>query len=215
MRATKSELPSSGQNRSRRPRGTLTPAHLDRLQQIKDVATQYFYAQGYAATDLRQIADGADMHVSSLYNYITGKEQLLFEIMHEGMIEITAGLDKALKSSDDPAEQLRAALEAHILHHAHRRYRAWTSHIELRSLTADYLKKIQTMRRSYEQRWIEVLERGMASGQFRKTDPKLTMYGLLAPGQTVSRWYEPGGRMSAEDIARTLTETALSGLLSR
>ena len=215
MNVAKTGLPSSGPHRSRRPRGTLTAAHLDRLQQIKDVATQYFYAQGYAATDLRQIADGAHMHVSSLYNYITGKEQLLYDIMYEGMVEITAGLDEALKGSDDPADQLRAALEAHILHHAHRRYRAWTSHIELRSLTGDYLKEIQAMRRAYEQRWIEVLERGMATGLFRKCDPKLTMYGLLAPGQTVSRWYQPGGRMSAEEIARTLTETALSGLLSR
>jgi AcrR family transcriptional regulator len=208
-------MPSASPHRSRRPRGTLTPAHLDRLQQIKEVATQYFYAQGYAATDLRQIADGAHMHVSSLYNYISGKEQLLYEIMYEGMVEITEGLDAALKGTDDPAVQLRAALQAHILHHAHRRYRAWTSHIELRSLTNDYLKEIQSMRRAYEERWIEVLERGMASGQFRRCDPKLTMYGLLAAGQTVSRWYEPNGRMSAEEIATTLTETALSGLLSR
>jgi AcrR family transcriptional regulator len=214
MSAVTKGLPAPGP-RSRRPRGEPTAAHLNRLQQIKEVATKFFYVQGYAATDLRQIADAAELHVSSLYTYISGKEQLLYEIMSEGMVEITAGLDEALSGTDDPAGQLRAALRAHILHHAHRQYRAWTSHVELRSLTGEYLDEILAMRRAYERRWIEVLTRGMAAGQFRESDPRLTMYGLLAAGQSVSRWYEPGGRMSAEEIAGTLTDSALSGLLAR
>src|SRR5687767_8488986 len=74
---------------------SVTTAHVAKLEQIKQVATELFYREGYSATDLRRIGDGADMHVSTLYNYISGKEELLFLILLDGMREIQAGLDEA------------------------------------------------------------------------------------------------------------------------
>lgn len=199
----------------RRPRGPLTQSHVSKLERIKEVAAQFFYDQGYAATDLRGIAEALDMHVSTLYNYIPGKESLLYLIMKEGMTEIADGLKAALASADDPPGRLRAALRAHVLHHAHRRYLAWTSHVELRSLTGEYLQDISKRRHAYEQAWMRILRNGMAAGAFAKADPKLTMYGLLAVGQSVSRWYQPDGRFTAEEIADMLAENALQGVLAR
>jgi TetR/AcrR family transcriptional regulator, cholesterol catabolism regulator len=200
---------------ARTPRGPLTTAHRQKLQQIKDVSAEIFWERGYAATDLRQIAFALDMHVSTLYNYIHGKEHLLYMIMIDGMDEITARMDRALASQTDPAQQLRAALEAHILHHAHRRSRAWIGHVELRALTGEYRSTIQNLRDEYEQRWVELLRRGMREGAFTKASPKLVAYGLLAIGQSVSRWYDPNGKQSAESIARTLAATAMNGVLTR
>jgi AcrR family transcriptional regulator len=200
---------------ARTPRGPLTAAHLEKLQQIKDVSAEIFWERGYSATDLRQIAFALDMHVSTLYNYIRGKEHLLYMIMMDGMEEITARLDRATASHADPAQQLRAALEGHILHHAHRRSRAWIGHVELRALTGEYRSRIQNLRNEYEQRWVEILRRGMGEGTFARSSPKLVAYALLAIGQSVSRWYDPGGQHSAESIARTLTSNALNGVLTR
>lgn len=200
---------------NRRPRGQPTDSHRNKLERIKEVAAQFFYVQGYAATDLRRIADALDMHVSTLYNYISGKEGLLYLIMKDGMVEITESLQQALASADEPAGQLRAALRAHVLHHAHRRYLAWTSHIELRSLTGDYLNDISRMRHDYERTWMRLLKKGMAAGIFAKADPKLTLYWLLSIGQTVSRWYKPDGRFSPEQIADVMADGALSGVLVR
>lgn len=199
----------------RRPRGPLTTAHREKLRQIKEISADFFWDQGYAATDLRQIAGAADMHVSTLYNYIHGKEHLLFEIMLDGMNEITARMDEALASQTEPDQQLRAALEAHILHHAHRRSRAWTSHVEVRALTGEYLSTIKKMRHEYEDRWVDLLKRGMRKRVFARADAKLVAYSLLAIGQSVSRWYDPNGKRSAESLARALAATALNGVLAR
>ena len=76
------------QSRGRRPRRALTAAHRDKLEVIKTVAAEQLDRSGYAATDLRRIADETDMHVASLYNYISGKEDLLFLIMQDGVDEI-------------------------------------------------------------------------------------------------------------------------------
>jgi AcrR family transcriptional regulator len=199
----------------RRIRGKPTPAHRDRLEEIKKEAARCFYLQGYAATDVRRIAEAVGLQVSTLYNYISGKEELLYLIMKDGITEIAAGLDEAIAGLTDPHERLRAAVRSHVLHHAHRRYRAWTSHVEVRSLTGDYLKEILGQRREYERHWIEILQDGMRDGVFGQADPRLTMYGILAIGQSVSRWYRPGGHYDAEGIADAMADFVLTGVLAQ
>ena len=204
--------PSVG--KPRRIRGQPTPAHLDKLAEIKSEAAGCFYTHGYAATDVRTIADRVGLQVSTLYNYISGKEELLYLIMRDGMLEIAASLDAATGGLSDPREQLRAAVRSHVLHHAHRQFLAWVGHVEVRSLTGDYLTEILARRHEYEQRWVAIVEEGVRAGQFRAPDPRLTVYGMLALGQGVARWYSPDGKYDAEKIADTMAGLALDGVLT-
>ncbi len=206
-------MPSPSIGKPRRVRGQRTPAHLDKLAEIKNEAARCFYAHGYAATDVRTIADHVGLQVSTLYNYISGKEELLYLIMRDGMIEIAASLEAAAGGLTDPAERLRAAVRSHVLHHAHRQFLAWVGHVEVRALTGDYLTEILARRREYEQRWIAILQDGIAAGVFSRADPRLTMYGMLAIGQGVSRWYRPDGPHDAEEIADTMADLVLDGVL--
>ena len=192
-----------------------TQAHLDRLESIKEAATELFYTEGYAATDLRSIADATNMHVSSLYNYISSKEELLYLILKDGLSEIALAFDAAVASADDPIEQLRAALRAHIAHHARRRHRAWTSHVEVRALTGERLAAILQLRDTYKAKWVALVEQGVNEGQFACPDPKLAVLYLLSAGQTVSRWYRPDGRVPADELAASMAEIALRGVLAR
>jgi AcrR family transcriptional regulator len=199
----------------RRVRRKRTPAHLDKLAEIKKEAAQCFYVQGYAATDVRTIAERVGLQVSTLYNYISGKEELLYLIMKDGIVEIAAALDAAIAGLTDPCDRLRAAVRSHVLHHAHRQFRAWVGHVEVRSLTGDYLKEIIGKRQEYEHRWIAILQDGISAGVFRDVDPRLTMYGILAIGQNVSRWYKPDGRYDADQIADAMADLVLEGTLGR
>jgi AcrR family transcriptional regulator len=199
----------------RRIRGKPTPAHLDKLAEIKREAARCFYEQGYAATDVRTIADAVGLQVSTLYNYISGKEELLYLIMKDGIVEIAAGLDEATAGLTDPVERLRAAVRHHVLHHAQRQFRAWVGHVELRALTGDYLAEIVGQRREYERRWIAIVDDGVRAGVFATLDPRLTMYGVLAIGQNVSRWYKPGGEYDPEQIADAMADLVLAGMLMR
>jgi TetR/AcrR family transcriptional regulator, cholesterol catabolism regulator len=155
------------------------------------------------------------MHVSSLYNYISGKEELLFLILKDGLSEIALGFDAAVASADDPVEQLRAALRAHIAHHARRRHRAWTSHVEVRALTGERLQSILKMRDDYEAKWVSLVEQGTKDGKFVCVDPKIAVLQLLSPGLSVSRWYKADGRLPADELAASMAEIALGGLLAR
>jgi TetR/AcrR family transcriptional regulator, cholesterol catabolism regulator len=204
--------PSIG--RPRRIRGERTPAHLDKLAEIKTEAARCFYAHGYAATDVRTIADQVGLQVSTLYNYISGKQELLYLIMRDGMTEIEASFEQAVSGLSDPCARLRAAVRSHVLHHAHRQFLAWVGHVEVRALTGGYLEDILGRRRDYERRWIAIVEDGVGAGLFRAADPWLTVYGMLSLGQGVSRWYQPDGQFDAEKIADAMADLVLDGVLT-
>jgi TetR/AcrR family transcriptional regulator, cholesterol catabolism regulator len=204
--------PSVG--RPRRIRGERTPAHLDKLAEIKTEAARCFYAHGYAATDVRTIADQVGLQVSTLYNYISGKEELLYLIMRDGMTEIEASFEQAVSGLNDPCARLRAAVRSHVLHHAHRQFLAWVGHVEVRALTGSYLEEILGRRRDYEQRWVTIVEDGIRAGLFRPADPRLTVYGMLSVGQGVARWYQPDGQFDAEKIADAMADLVLDGVLT-
>lgn len=207
--------PEPSVGKPRRIRGKRTPAHLDKLEEIKREAARCFYNLGYAATDVRTIADAVGLQVSTLYNYISGKEELLYLIMKDGMTDIITGLDAAIANLDDPHDLLMAAVRFHVLHHAHRQFRAWVGHVEVRSLTGKYREEITRKRREYENRWIKIIEDGISAGVFEPADPRLTMYGILAIGQSVSRWYKPKGGYKPEEIADAMAAMVLNGVLTR
>ncbi|HET6187975.1 MAG TPA: TetR/AcrR family transcriptional regulator [Trebonia sp.] len=208
-------MPEQAIGKPRRIRGKPTRAHLDKLAEIKREAARCFYMLGYAATDVRTIADVVGVQVSTLYNYISGKEELLYLIMKDGMSEITAGLDEAVAGLTDPRDRLLAAVRFHVIHHAHRQFRAWVGHVEVRSLTGEYLEEIVGQRREYERRWIKIIDNGISAGLFTDTDPRLTMYGILAIGQSVSRWYKPDAGYQPEHIADAMADLVLYGVLVR
>jgi TetR/AcrR family transcriptional regulator, cholesterol catabolism regulator len=206
---------SANGRRSRLPRRPLTAAHKDRLESIKSVAAELFYRFGYSATDLRLIADETGMHVASLYNYISGKEDLLFQIMKDGVVEINASLDDALEGCSDPLERLKRGLISHIAHHAHRRHLGAVSHTEVRSLTGNRRTRMIKMRRDYEARWDDLVINGMKAGIINPGEPRVIVYALLSVGQSVSRWYDPSGKIAVEELAENLTNMLLFGLIGR
>jgi AcrR family transcriptional regulator len=192
-----------------------TRAHLARLDEIKQAAAEQFYDNGYAATDVRSIADAVGLHVSTLYTYISGKEELLYFILKDGMVEISAALDEALSQTASPAESIRSAIQAHILHHATRQHLSWTGRIEIRSLTGDYRQEILTLRDAYQERWVRLIENGQRAGVIAPYDARLVVYGILGFGHSVAGWFLPEGRYPAEEIATMIADQLMSGLLVR
>jgi TetR/AcrR family transcriptional regulator, cholesterol catabolism regulator len=84
--------------------------------------------------------------------------------------------------------------------------------VEVRSLTGDYLAEILARRREYERCWIAIPDDGVRAGLFRTADPQLAMYGMLARGQGVARWYRPDGKDDTGTIADAMADLAVDGV---
>ena len=179
---------------------------------IRSSAIDLFFEHGYEATSLRAIAGEVGIQVGSLYNHLTSKESLLYSIMSTIMEDLLREFDARLAVVTDSVERLRAAIEVHVFFHTARAREVFIGNSELRSLTAAHRRKVVKLRDQYEERFVDIIERGVADGSFQAPDAKLTAWAILAVGTSTSTWFRPDGRLQLEEIAALYTDLVLNGL---
>jgi AcrR family transcriptional regulator len=168
-----------------------------------------FAARGYAATGIREIAEDAGVTTAALYHHMGSKQDLLLVIMRDAMHEMIAGARAALADSDDPADELAALARAHVMYNGENLLDAYVGDAEIRSLDPANRTRIVKLRDTYEELWTEVIVRGVASGRFRISDPKLFRIAVIQMCNGVTYWYTPAGPTSLPAIADGLAGFAL------
>jgi TetR/AcrR family transcriptional regulator, cholesterol catabolism regulator len=181
---------------------------------IRSSAIDLFFEHGYEATSLRAIAGEVGIQVGSLYNHLTSKENLLYSIMSTIMEDLLREFDTRLASATDSVERLRAAIEVHVFFHTARAREVFIGNSELRSLTPAHRRKVVKLRDQYEERFVDIIEKGVADGSFEAPDPKISAWAILAVGTSTSTWFRPDGRLQLDDIATLYTDLVLNGLAS-
>jgi AcrR family transcriptional regulator len=184
-------------------------------QQILKTAMHMFAERGFEATSLRQIAAGVGIEAGSLYNHISSKQDLLFQLITTATEDLIAFTEQHLaEETGGPADQLATAVRAHIIFYCVNQRQALVGDRELRSLTPENFEASRRMRRTYESIFINVLDKGMREGVFREIDTHVVAYGILGLGLNVAVWYRPEGRLSADEIARIFEGTVLRSVLA-
>ncbi len=171
---------------------------------IFDAAVALFSEQGYRATTLRQIADRVGVQVGSLYNYISSKEHLLYDIMRGIMVDLCEGTEADLAQVDDPLEQIQRFMRYSIRFHGERQQEVFIGNSELRSLSPSRRRAIVEFRDRYEGLLHSALERAVAAGQIDVADVQLSTYAGLAICTHVATWYRSRGPRSLDEIAESL-----------
>jgi len=58
-----------------------------------------------------------------------------------------------------------------------------------------------------------ILQDGIACGDFRPVNVKMAVFGLLGMLNWTHQWFSPAGKLSSQEIAATLADLALHGLV--
>jgi AcrR family transcriptional regulator len=189
-----------------------SPPKLSTAESIRAAAIDLFFEHGYEATSLRAIAGQVGIQVGSLYNHLTSKESLLYSIMSRIIEDLLNELDVRLAPVTGSIDRLRVGLEVHVFFHTARAREVFIGNSELRSLTPAHRRKVVRLRDQYEQRFVEIIEQGVADGTLQTRDPKLSAWAILAVGTSTSTWFRPDGRLQLDDIATMYTDLILNGL---
>jgi AcrR family transcriptional regulator len=184
-------------------------------RRIEAAALQLFAAKGFEATGIRDIADRAGLSTAALYHYMGSKDELLIAFMVESMTELIRAARAALEGCDDPAEQLAALVRTHVGFHTLDAQRSLVADDELRAVSDVAFTKVMQLRDGYELLWAETLERGVRSGDFSLTDPRVTRLALLEMCNGVARWYSDRGPRSPAEIADCFADLALAMVSAR
>ncbi|SEJ59959.1 transcriptional regulator, TetR family [Deinococcus reticulitermitis] len=184
-----------------------------RREQIQDAASRLFSERGYHATSMRDLAGELGMQGGSLYAHISGKEDLLIEIVNGAAQQFDEALF-SLRDLDLPADaKLREAMFRHITVVADNMESATVFFHEWKHLSPGAYRRVIGWRDTIDDFYRGLVEQGVREGTFRPDlDVKMTAYLILSAVNWSYTWYRPGGSLTPRDVAEGFAATLLSGL---
>ncbi|VIO74460.1 HTH-type transcriptional repressor KstR2 [Bradyrhizobium ivorense] len=182
------------------------------LEAIRKAGVRLIYENGYEAMSLRKLAAEVGIQAGSLYNHISTKQDLLFDLVQDHINDLLRELDLALAGKADPVEQLRAFVSFHVTYHMTRKREVFIANSELRSLEPKNYDAVVALRGAYEQRLAQILTDGVSDGVFEVVDIQVATFAILALLTGLCTWYRPGGRLTREAIIAAHEKLVLSGV---
>jgi AcrR family transcriptional regulator len=176
---------------------------------IHDAALRLFAERGYESTTMKAIAERVGIGAPAIYNHVPSKQHLLHTIVKGTIQQLIKGAHAAIASTDDVEEQLRRVVQSHVEFHAEHRFEMFISEREITNLQEPARTRQVAYRADYIDIVERLIERGVASGRFDTTAPRLATYAILQMGMGVAIWYRRSGDMTPADVASVYGEYAV------
>jgi AcrR family transcriptional regulator len=189
-------------------------ARAERRAELLSTAAEVFASQGYAATTIRQVADAAGILGGSLYYHFDSKESMADEILSTFLDDMWAAYERVLDAGLGARETLEALVVESFRSIDRHRPAVVVYQNESKHLAAgERFGYLLDSHRRFERMWTELLERGVAEGAFRADLDRGLVYRFIRDTVWVAaNWYQRGGRLSAEDIAKQYLAMVLEGI---
>jgi len=175
-------------------------------QRILDVALRLFYARGYRATSLSAIADEVGISAPSLYWHFESKNELCFAAVRDELRRFVDGVESGAQGPD-PRARLGGFVRAYVLLKLGQNERLETpgaamGYRQLRdALRPARREEIDVLQRHVLDLLRGILAEGRERGVFAFGDLSTTAFAIITTCEYVFSWVQPGGRLSAHDIA--------------
>lgn len=179
----------------------------------RDVVTQaaeLFDRAGYHTTNVAEVANAVGISKPTLYHYFSGKDEILFWI-HEEFIDLLIEQQRArsgLTARESLLEAMADVLELMRTHRGH--VRVFFEHH--RELAAADRETIRGKRNAYRDLVEDAIRRGIADGEFRDVEPRLTTLAVFGMCNWAYQWYRPDGELTTREIAERFLDLLMNGL---
>lgn len=179
---------------------------------IREAAIKRIYKYGFEAMKLRDLAADVGITAGSLYNYITQKEDFLFQLMTEIMDAVRADVAVEMDGVTDPAERLRRYIAFHLNWHISRRMEVSIGTMELRSLSPEHYDIIVGYREEYQGVLTDILQDGQDAELWNVADVKIATYAIIAMLTGIANWYRADGPYTHEELIQQHIDLIMQGL---
>lgn len=185
----------------------------ERRQEILEAAARLFREKGYHAVTIEEIAHSLKMTKGSLYHYIHGKEDLLYECNRAANAAFMREAEAILAAPLPPDEKLRCLLTIHLSMLIDDPCTAALILYHLDAIPEPVRTSIVEVRNAIDGVYKQILREGMEAGIFIQDSPTLLTYFLLGACNQIPRWYRPEGTMSKEEIVQFFVKMCLRATL--
>jgi TetR/AcrR family transcriptional regulator, cholesterol catabolism regulator len=176
-------------------------------------AARLFVSRGYPGTSINDIASSLGISKPAVYHYFRSKADILNEIYGTAANAIVGRIDthgadwaeRRLRQTmyevmdvirDTPAEVTVFYQEGPLLD---------------RNLPRRQARELRAMEKRFTDYVTGSLKDSMDAGVIRRIDPALTAFAFIAMVAWASRWYRPGMRASASEIAELFFSIGMDG----
>jgi AcrR family transcriptional regulator len=143
---------------------------IESKKRIIEAAIAVFSAKGYAKANIREIAKSAGISVGGVYLYFKNKEELYKNLVNNWMRDIGSKSEITAGSAETASEALSNFLKMH-LENALKHREFILLHIREHGFTFGAKEKRKFFRAQREL-VAQIIQRGIASGEFRKCNPE-------------------------------------------
>ena len=186
------------------------------IQQLKrktviSAAGSAFSRRGYHNTSLDDVAKSLNVAKGTLYSYVRDKQEILYECHVMSLDVGDRALEFALANGKTGAEKLNLMLTGYVTMLLDE-LGACVVLTEVDALRPQDRRAVVRRRDAFETKFVAIIEEGIADGTLRQMDPKLAVFTLMGAINWMTRWYRPGGRLTAKEIAKEMAELLIHGM---
>jgi TetR/AcrR family transcriptional regulator, cholesterol catabolism regulator len=183
-----------------------------RLEEVLQSAANIFFAKGFHATSIEDVARDVGMLKGSLYYYIKSKDDLLFQLLLAGIEDSDAFIASHIDSQGNPLEQLERAIRAQIDYIVQNRVQFGLFLHEFDSLSGKRQHKLISVMSRYNSRFVELVRRGQEQGQLIPGEPWIIVNGILGMCNWLYRWYDTDEISNPEQVKQIFLRMLLQGI---
>lgn len=189
-------------------------AYSKKANHILEAATRTIARLGYQGASMRELAKEAQVSLAGIYHYFDSKERLLFVIQFRTFNSLLGNLREKLHGVDDPVEQLRVMVRAHVGHFATDMAALKVCSHELDSLSGPAYEETRRIRLEYYNVTRAIVDRiadehACNAGLDRRV-ATMSLFGTL---NWLYRWYDPARGPSPNVVANQISAQFLTGLI--
>jgi AcrR family transcriptional regulator len=173
---------------------------------IAAAAREVFEQRGYHGASIRDIAKRAGLSLSALYYWHPSKQDLLAALIEENILDYFRRCDEGLASAgEDPADRLRALVEATVEYRVQRQTESNITSREWRNLEPTHQERLSGLRIKANTIWSDIVDAGVEQGIFGCEHPADARRAAQAACNAIAQWYNPEGPLTMAELVEHYT----------
>jgi AcrR family transcriptional regulator len=185
-------------------------------KQILDAAAKVLARRGFVGTQLSEIAQQAGTQPGSLYYHFESREELIEEVLQEG-VRLSFARARAVVGAAPPdatpLDRLTAALRAHLKFQLVESDYARAVSRSIGQSPEEIWKRVNHKFRVYGRFFDGLIQAAMKSGEIDTTvDRSALRMLIIGAANYTPEWYRRDGSSSVEEIADLLVRLVLRGV---
>lgn len=176
---------------------------------IVEEASRLFYERGFVGTTLDAIAEQLEVNKPFIYQFFSSKHEILAAVVDNEIRRVIDLLDAIHTRESSAPQQLYGFISAWVRENIEFRMIATIFWQEHHHFSPETQQDTSNLQKTLNRRLTELIESGIASGEFDVDNPRLAAYALTGIAQWIPRWYRPEGDFAVDEICEYFAGQAL------